>query len=129
VTDKYRRSLFLFRRDLRIPDNTGLIEASLASEKVTLSFVFEPRQAPRNPYFSFCAFQFMIESLHDLTRQVAASRGFLSIYRGRSETVVERLIDDEGDIVAVFVKRDYTPFSRTRRCDRKSLRRETSCLS
>lgn len=68
MTDKYGRSLFLFRRDLRIPDNTGLIEASSASETVVPAFIFDPRQASRNPYFSLNAFQFMIESLHDLTR-------------------------------------------------------------
>jgi deoxyribodipyrimidine photo-lyase len=55
----------------------------------------------------------MIESLHDLSRQVAAERGFLFIVRGRSEAVVKRLFDEEG-IEAVFVNRDYTPFSRTR---------------
>ncbi len=61
MTDKYIRSLFLFRRDLRIPDNTGIIEASSASEKVIPSFISDPRQASRNPYFGLNAFQFMIE--------------------------------------------------------------------
>ena len=113
MTDKYRGSLFLFRMDLRIPDNTGIIEASSASEKVMPSFIFDPRQASRNPYFSLNAFQFIIESLQDLARQVAAARGFLFILRGQSEAFVKRLIDEEG-IEAVFVNRDYTPFSRAR---------------
>jgi deoxyribodipyrimidine photo-lyase len=43
MADHYRKSLFLFRRDLRIPDNTGLIEASSASDKVVPSFIFDPR--------------------------------------------------------------------------------------
>lgn len=55
----------------------------------------------------------MIESLHDLTRQVGAARGFLSTFRGRPEAVVGHLIDEEG-VEAVFVNRDYTPFSRSR---------------
>ena len=111
--EKYSRSLFLFRRDLRVPDNTGLIEASVASETVVPSFVFDPQQASRNPYFSLNAFQFMIESLQDLTRQLEAEGCFLAIFRGRSEAVVERLIEERG-IEAVFVNRDYTPFSRKR---------------
>jgi deoxyribodipyrimidine photo-lyase len=76
-------------------------------------FIFDPRQGTRNPYFSPNAFQFMIESLEDLAHQVTAARGRLSIFRGRPETIVDRLIAEE-DIEAVFINKDYTPFSRTR---------------
>jgi deoxyribodipyrimidine photo-lyase len=113
VEDKYRRALFLFRRDLRVRDNSGLTEASAASETVIPAFIFDPRLASQNPYFSQNAFQFMVESLRDLAHQAAAERGFLYVFRGRPERVVERLIAEEG-IEAVFVNRDYTPFSRTR---------------
>ena len=113
MEDKYRRSLFLFRRDLRVRDNNGLIEASAASETVVPAFIFDPRLSSQNPYFSHNAFQFMVESLRDLARQVAAERGFLCVFHGRPEGVVERLIAEE-DIEAVFVNTDYTPFSRTR---------------
>jgi len=113
VEEKYGRSLFLFRRGLRVRDNSGLIEASSTSETVIPAFIFDPRLASQNPYFSHNAFQFMVESLYDLSRQVAAERGFLCVFRGRPEAVVERLIAEE-DIEAVFVNKDYTPFSRTR---------------
>ena len=113
MEDKYRGSLFLFRRDLRVRDNSGLIEASAASETVIPAFIFDPRLASQNPYFSHNAFQFMVESLCDLARQVAAERCFLYVFHGRPEAAVERLIAEE-DIEAVFVNRDYTPFSRTR---------------
>ena len=39
MTD-YGKSVFLFRRDLRISDNTGLIEASQASKTVLPLFIF-----------------------------------------------------------------------------------------
>jgi deoxyribodipyrimidine photo-lyase len=55
----------------------------------------------------------MVESLCDLAHQVAVERGFLYVFRGRPEAVVQRLIAEE-DTEAVFVNRDYTPFSRTR---------------
>ncbi|HEX7515202.1 MAG TPA: deoxyribodipyrimidine photo-lyase [archaeon] len=77
------------------------------------AFIFDPRLASQNPYFSHNAFQFMVESLCDLSRQAAAERGFLCVFRGRPEEVVERVIAEEG-IEAVFVNRDYTPFSRPR---------------
>jgi deoxyribodipyrimidine photo-lyase len=96
-----------------VHDNSGIIEASAASETVMPAFIFDPRLASQNPYFSHNAFQFMVESLRDLARQMAAERGFLYVFRGRPEAIVERLIAEE-DIEAVFVNRDYTPFSRTR---------------
>jgi len=113
VEENHGRSLFLFRRDLRVHDNSGLIKASSTSETVISAFIFDPRLASQNPYFSHNAFQFMVESLSDLSRQVAAERGFLSVFRGRPEAIVERLIAEK-DVEAVFVNRDYTPFSRAR---------------
>jgi len=109
----YGRSIFLFRRDLRISDNTGLIEASKSSKTVVPLFVFDPRQGAQNPYFSSNAFQFMIESLDDLARQVTRAGGRLSIFRERPETIVDRLVAEE-NIEAVFMNKDYTPFSRAR---------------
>jgi deoxyribodipyrimidine photolyase len=59
----YGKLVFLFSRDLRISDNTGLIEASQALKRGCRLFIFDPRQGARNPYFSPDAFQFMTEAL------------------------------------------------------------------
>ncbi|NBB84617.1 MAG: deoxyribodipyrimidine photo-lyase, partial [Bacteroidetes bacterium] len=50
----YRRSLFLFRRDYRLTDNTGLRAALERSEEVLAAFIFDPRQADpeENRFFS-----------------------------------------------------------------------------
>ena len=122
----YGKSIFLLRRDLCISDNTGLIEASQASKTVVPLFIFDPRQGARNPYFSPNAFQFMIESLEDLAHQVTAARGRLSVFRGRPETIADRLLAEE-DIEAVFINKDYTPFSRTR--DARSRKRAKTKMS
>lgn len=47
----------------------------------------------------------MVESLEDLAHQVTAARGRLSIFRGRPETTVDRLVTEE-DIKAVFINKD-----------------------
>jgi deoxyribodipyrimidine photo-lyase len=96
---------FFVQESLRISDNIGLIEASQASKTVVPLFIFDPRQGARNPYFSPNAFQFMVESLEDLAHQVTAARGRLSIFRGRPETTVDRLVTEE-DIKAVFINKD-----------------------
>ena len=47
----------------------------------------------------------MVESLEDLAHQVTAARGRLSIFRGRPETAVDRVVAEEY-IEAVFINKD-----------------------
>ena len=113
IAMKYKRSLFIFRRDLRICDDTGLIEACRTSETVIPCFILDPRQTSQNPYFSANAFGFMVESLHDLAREFNAARGFLFVFQGYAEEIADGLIDEYG-FDAIFTNKDYTPFSRMR---------------
>ena len=111
----YRRSAFVFRRDLRLADNTALARAAETSEEVLPCFFFDPAQVDRarNPYFGAPAFQVLLESLEDLDRQLADAGGRLYRFRGEPAEVLGRLIDRHG-VDAVFVNRDYTPFSSAR---------------
>ncbi len=110
----YRRAAFLFRRDLRLDDNTGLARAAELADEVAPCFVFDPRQqAGANDWFGVPAFQFLIESLEDLERNLAARGGALHRFHGLPGEVVGRLIEEAG-VDAVFVNRDYTPFARRR---------------
>jgi len=118
MAEPYRTSLFLFRRDLRLDDNSGLLEALELSERVIPAFVFDPRQQPAdNAYFSPPAFRFLLESLADLDRQLAEHDGRLYRFQGLPHEVIDRLVTETGSEIgldAVFVNRDYTPFSRRR---------------
>lgn len=118
MAEPYRTALFLFRRDLRLDDNTGLFDAFALSERVIPAFVFDPRQQPdANDYFSPPCFQFLVESLADLDVQLAAHDARLYRFRGEPHEVIERLATEESEklgLDAVFVNRDYTPFSRRR---------------
>ncbi len=106
-------SLFVFRRDLRLRDNTGLIRALRESEKVLPAFIFDPRQTGRHPYRSENALQFMVASLRELDRELRARGSRLYLFQGEAEKVVAKLVRAEG-LGAVYVNRDYTPFSRGR---------------
>ena len=111
MTPKYKKSLFIFRRDLRLDDNTGLIQALNSSESVIPCFVFDPRQVgDENEYRATNCIQFMIESLQDLDEQLHKKNGKLYLFYGTADEVVEKLIQEE-KIDAVFTNRDYTPFS------------------
>ena len=51
----YTTSLFIFRRDLRLTDNTGLNNALANSTKVIPCFIFDPHQIEDvNKYKSKC---------------------------------------------------------------------------
>ncbi len=106
-------SLFVFRRDLRLRDNTGLIRALRESATVLPAFIFDPRQIGRHPYRSENALQFMVASLRELDRELRARGSRLYLFQGEAEKVVARLVRSEG-LGPVYVNRDYTPFSRGR---------------
>ena len=111
--NRYNRSLFIFRRDLRLTDNTALNAALRQSQQVIACFIFDPRQITAHPYQSRPGLQFMLEALEDLQLQIAAQGGQLYLFQQRPEQVIETLSQQQ-HIQAVFVNRDYTPFSRSR---------------
>ena len=123
VSHKYTKSIFVFRRDLCLDDNTGLIAALQSSKQVIPCFIFDPRQIEdkQNPYKSNNALQFMIESIIDLEGQFSSiksndsnnSRCKLCVFYGEAEKIIEQLIQNS-EIDAIFSNKDYTPFSKSR---------------
>src|SRR5262249_23250629 len=107
----YKKSLFIFRRDLRLDDNSSIAHALAQSKEVIPCFIFDPHQVTKqNNYRSMNAIQFMGASLIDLERQLAKKGGVLSSFWGDPSTIIASLIIHE-KIDAVFCNRDYTPFS------------------
>ena len=125
MSKRYATSLFIFRRDLRLFDNNGLNAALQQSDRVLACFVFDPRQIELHPYQSRPGLQFMLESLQDLQRQFQQQGGFLYLFNARPDIVLIQL-HQQHQIEAVFVNRDYTPFSKMRDAD---LQRVCSDLS
>lgn len=48
----FQRALFIFRKDLLLEDNTGLIFALKSAKEVITCFIFTPMQIDHNPYRS-----------------------------------------------------------------------------
>lgn len=109
----YQRALHIFRRDLRLDDNTALNAALSSSKEVISCFIFNDTQVAPHPYRSVNGLAFMIESLEELGREIEAAGGELLVLHGAHHDIVARLIH-ELSIDAVFFNMDYTPFSRTR---------------
>jgi len=106
----YKKALFLFRRDLRLEDNTGLLFALKQANVVIPAFIFTPEQIEKNPYRSDSCLQFMIESLEDLEEELKAKGGKLYLFLGHPQEIVEKCLDELA-IDFVVVNCDYTPYS------------------
>jgi deoxyribodipyrimidine photo-lyase len=106
----HSHALFIFRRDLRLEDNTGLLFALKHAAHVIPCFILTPEQLEHNPYRSNHALQFMLESLEDLSQALQANKGRLCLFLGSPDKVVTKLIQQQ-HIDAVVVNRDYTPYS------------------
>lgn len=106
----YKLSLFVFRRDLRLQDNSGLIAALQQSAEVIPCFIFDPRQLEQNEYKAENCTEFMARSLQELNEELQKKNSQLYFFYGVAEEVIAKLLT-ELPIDAVFVNRDYTPFS------------------
>ena len=109
----YTRALFIFRRDFRLEDNTALLAALASARAVCAAFIFDPRQCEPHDYFSPSAFKFLRESLDELALQIQRRGGVLYRFYGRAEEVLDELLEVEA-FDALFINKDYTPFSRRR---------------
>lgn len=110
----YEHSLFIFRRDLRIQDNKGLIEACRNSKIVYPIFIFTPEQVGNNNKFrSDNAIQFMIESLSELEKEIKETGGQLNFFYDTNEDVIKKLIG-KLKIEAVYFNSDISPYAKKR---------------
>jgi deoxyribodipyrimidine photo-lyase len=113
MTKPYKLAIHIFRRDLRLYDNTALIEALRSATNVIPLFIFDKRQIETNDYKSDHALLFMANSLKELDDALRAHKSQLYCFYGIAEDVVKELLESM-PIEAVYINRDYTPFSRTR---------------
>lgn len=107
------RALHIFRRDLRIQDNTALNAAIAASDEVVTCFIFNDAQVGAHKHRSSNGLCFMIESLEELAEEISSRDGKLFFFHGDHAAVVEQALQ-EMKIDAVYFNKDYTPFSRAR---------------
>ena len=107
----YEHGLFLFHRDLRVVDNTGLLLANSQCKKITPVFIFTPEQVTsKNPYKSDNAIQFMLESLAGLEEDIKKIGGRLLFFYGNTTTIIKQCIQALGIDYLCF-NADYSPYA------------------
>lgn len=108
----YGKTIFIFHRSLRLDDNIGLFNALRESEHVIPVFIFTPEQiTSSNKFRSLNAIIFMLEALNDLNTQLTKLKTKLYIFYGKQHEILENILDQDPDIEAVFINKDFTPYA------------------
>ncbi|MFB5628015.1 MAG: cryptochrome/photolyase family protein [Nitrosarchaeum sp.] len=106
---KYKKTLFIFRRDLRLEDNTGLINALKNSDEVIPCFIIDTEIMNKLKKSEF-RIRFLKESLIDLNKQLNKKKSNLKIFKGKTEEIIKKIILEQ-KIDGLFLNGDYTKFA------------------
>ncbi len=101
-----------FRRDLRLTDNTALLEALRSGQSVITVFVFDPAIL-NSDNAGAARMAFMLGGLANLRTAIHKAGGRLLFYQGNPRQVLPRLVEDT-NASAVYCNRDYTPYAQRR---------------
>jgi deoxyribodipyrimidine photo-lyase len=111
------KSLFLFRRDLRLHDNTALINlcSHSAVSQILPIFIFDPfqiNQTPQNKWYrSIPAIQFLIESLDDLQNSIRNTLNSRLVYFYNNPLETLKIIHKQYPFQILAFNRDYSEYS------------------
>lgn len=112
--DKKKISVYLFRRDLRIQDNTALFKCMSSSDIIIPCFIFDVDQVTnKNKYKSDNCLQFMVESLINLDDNINKANKLcnLNVFYGNMIEVLD-YIHKNSNFNSIFFTMDYTPYAR-----------------
>ena len=102
-------SIFWYRRDLRLEDNTGLFEALNENENVLPIFIFDDSILDELPEDD-ARVNFIYESLSKINKQLNNHNASLQIFKGQIDEVWEKLVTTY-DIQKVYSNKDYEPYA------------------
>ncbi len=117
--------IFIFTRDLRIQDNTGLNYASKNYKRIIPLFIFTDTQIGKaNKYKSDRSIEFMKASLISLNEQL---KGKLNVIESK-ETIGNSLkeIVKKQKVKGIIINKDYTPYAKQRESSLESFCKENN---
>ncbi|UUX93604.1 cryptochrome/photolyase family protein [Methanoplanus endosymbiosus] len=106
----YKISVHIFRRDLRLNDNTALLNALERSEEVIPVYIAEPELGVNNPHIPVIRHSFIIRSLNELDQELRDKGSRLFYFSEGTGRALKYLIREIG-ADAVFANRDYSPYA------------------
>ena len=102
-------SIFWYRRDLRLEDNTGLFKALNENENILPIFIFDDSILDELPEDD-ARVNFIYESLSKINKQLNNHNASLQILKGQIDDVWEKLVTTY-DVQKVYLNKDYEPYA------------------
>lgn len=104
-------NVFIFRRDLRIEDNTALLSLVsnlMTDDKILPVFIFNTAQISpsHNQFYSNNCVQFMIQSLQSLAKHIP-----IQYFETSNDLEVLEIIHKKECIKSIYFNIDFTPFA------------------
>lgn len=106
------KTIFWFRRDLRLKDNVGLHNALKNGSEVTPVFIFDEdiiSELPKDDK----RISFIHSELENIKSQLVKIGSDLLVFKGKPENIFRQLIK-ENNIDKVFTNHDYEPYAISR---------------
>ncbi|MFN3997036.1 cryptochrome/photolyase family protein [Algoriphagus sp.] len=116
-------TLFWFRRDLRLEDNTGLFYALQQEKNVLPIFIFDRNILDKLEDKADARVEFIHSQLAEIKSQLEEKGSSLLVRYGTPEEIYRKLLN-EFDIQAVYTNRDYEPYAKERDSKIESLLKE-----
>lgn len=107
------QTVFWFRRDLRLEDNTGLFHALNAGRPVLPLFIFDRQVLKELPDKTDPRVQFIHQRLHTMQETLLQQGSCFWIEQGTPVEVWERLLQ-QLPVAAVYANHDYEPYAQKR---------------
>jgi len=112
----YTYGIFIFRKDLRIDDNRGLVKLSKEYDKIIPVFIFDPYQVDLDSrtknFLSFPALRFICEGVKDLNKSIGKTG--LNVFYGEPIEVIKHIVGElkiDSKLLALGFNADFTEYS------------------
>lgn len=113
-------SIFWFRRDLRLDDNVGFLEALKGEHPVLPLFIFDKKILDKLPE-NDARVSFIFETLQNMRKELQENNSSsLAMFYGNPETIFKQLVS-QYSITAVYTNHDYEPYAKKRDAAIRSL--------
>ncbi len=106
-------SLFWFRRDLRLTDNTGFFYALQQEKNVLPLFIFDKNILDKLEQKADARVEFIHDQITKLSAELETKGGSLLVKYGEPEAIYQSLLADY-EIESVYTNRDYEPYAKSR---------------
>lgn len=114
------KSIFWFRRDLRLEDNAGLFHALQESSEVQPIFIFDTEILDKLENKEDARVHFIHEHLHKIKAELETLGSTLFVFHGTPKDIFSKLLKNE-EIKAIYCNHDYEPYAQHRDAEIENL--------